>query len=479
MRYQFFICKTKACQKDWAIRALRRFLQNECSFVDEKDTFLPFDIDRLKRLLRVASGESAGFPPRFRFRQLSKNYNTGAYLISVKTEYRKAQEVADAITLCLGDDELTLFDGEMGCRYGIDKDTRRQFVTARLAHQRLLCALRANPRLHTSFHSRAVYHKLYECFYPEAIIDTSIMLLIGDFKDGVKAVDYTLRKSLVEGDVLSCEAGCFVVANKAEGYKVRFVAEGPGKSAQYMGWIENGVVKVELLRRMSIYNARKALRDMGRGEEDYARSRMYFGERFATRGEWKNPADRYVNSYKMTLWLKKHKLDILYGRHPCKGCSEFSFFVCDEPDLGWDSWKTSSFLAMPEETAAPLLALIEDTIPYYYNYYYDKFHVRKEETDRILERLKTVRLQIIENPSDSALGKIAERLKWSSFTWEPVRDNVETKVRTDDDRKAVLYRRRFEIIDLLDFFSWWLRQQQDNPRYEFQGFFGGSPFFEA
>ena len=146
MRYQFFICKTKSYTQGWAVSALRRFLQNECGYVDEKDTFLQFDVERLKKLLRVASGESAGFAPRFKFRQLSKNYNTGAPIIAVKTEYRKAQEVADAISLCLGDDGMTLFDGEMGCRYDIGKHTRRQFVAARLAHQRLRCALQANLR---------------------------------------------------------------------------------------------------------------------------------------------------------------------------------------------------------------------------------------------------------------------------------------------------------------------------------------------
>ena len=77
--------------------------------------------------------------------------------------------------------------------------------------------------------------QLGQCFYPIGIVDVAVMILKGEFRAAVMAVDETLRFSLAENESLSCDCGCFVVANDAVGYKIRFVVEGLGKSAQYMG----------------------------------------------------------------------------------------------------------------------------------------------------------------------------------------------------------------------------------------------------
>ena len=110
MRYRFFICKPMKRCNHLLSRALRAYLEYGGHHIDREDLLLPFDVARLSKLLCIASGESAGLSPRFKFRQVG-----GVPLLAVWTEYRKAQDVADSLAMCIGDDGVTLFDGEMEC----------------------------------------------------------------------------------------------------------------------------------------------------------------------------------------------------------------------------------------------------------------------------------------------------------------------------------------------------------------------------
>ena len=454
MRYQFFICKPRARCDDLVSWALRAYLAaGECR-VDRQDLFSSFDIERQGRLLRLASGESAGFSPRFKFRQVY-----GLPLLAVKTEYRKALEVADALAACLGDEGLKVFDGEMECRADIEKGERVRYVAARLAHQRLRCALQKTLRLAPgNVCAWAAYFNLGQCFCRGGFIDTGIVILKGDIRDAVRTVDVTLRHSLLGGEALSCSHGCFVVENKVVGYSVRFVVEGTGKSAQYMGWVEDGEVRLEMLHRMSLYLAAKRIGEMGHGEESCIRSRLYFNENFESRGDLRNPADRFVDSYNISKRLKKSNLDIIYGRHPLRGHNEFAFYDRVNQGSGreWDSWKGVSIFTTTEEQAMPLLAILESVVPYYFDeYYYKSFYFRKEEVQQILERIKVVRRQIRIDPCDSSLGKILERLLCSDFAVR-YSDGSRTPHLDDKMERALLMQNRFRIVELLDFFSWWL-----------------------
>ena len=470
MRYQFYICKPSQYCDYLVSKSLRTYLAGGERSLDRNDLLLPFDVERLRSLLRVASGEFAGFEPRFRFRQAQD-----LPLVSVRTEYRKAQEVADALEMCLGDAGLNLFDCEMECCVNIDRGERSRFILARLAHQRLKIALQKKSILASGqCCAWAKYFQLGQCFYPNATIDTAIMILRGTLCDAVKAADEILRDALADDEILYCDNGCFVVENKACGYKVRFVIEGIGKSAQYMGWIEDGNVRLELLRRMSLYHAIKGIGELGEGEESHVRSRLYFEEEFQTRGGSRNPVDRFVDSYKVSYRLKKLNLDIIYGTHPQRNNSEFVFYMCDEHDLGWDAWKTSSFFTMSEEQAAPLLAIFESVIPYYYDYYYDKFHFRKEEVTQIQERIKIVREQLIENPCNPVLGKILERLLNSNFAWQYLDGRTATRF-DEEEKREILSQNRFRVLSLLDFFSWWLSGQRNALGTCFDGFYVEGP----
>ena len=469
MRYQFFLCKP---QSVGLVSEVLRKYELSCGYrIKSPDVFLPFDVKHMTELLQAASRQNTDGEPIFKFQQFY-----GISLIAVKTEYRKAQEVADALLRVAEAEELTLYDGEMDFSPNIHKRERAQFVKARLAHRRHMTAIRKQlfPRREPRQYVRTSLFKIGECHHEIGTIDTAVMVLNGCLEKGVADLFNILCAAAKDHDeTVSCANGCFVVANEKEGYQLRFVLEGVGKIPQRMGWMEDGVVRTELLRRMGVYQALMRLQKMDRGEMECVCSRLYFDEPFITRNEWRNPADRFVDSFKISLWLVKKNLPVLYGRHPQRSQNEVMFYAGDETDLGWDSWKMSSFFSMMEENAAPLLALVEDTVPYYFNYYHKKFHVRREEAERMLGRIKEVRLQLIMNPSDTALGKIVVHLLNSSFASEPSLDA--DQIVTDDIRRETLFKHRFEIVALFDFFAWWLEGQRNAPGLYFDGFYVEGP----
>ena len=480
MRYRFFICKPYCSgivkYDDIVSRSLRRFLlARKGLFIDREDMLLPFDAKRTIDLLRVASGGDAGSEPKFKFflRPDGGRDNGTCPLFFISAEYGNAQEVADALEMITHDQGLTLFDGEMNCETGIIKQEREKFIAARLAYRRYMTAIRRDylPCKYVS------YFKLGECFcYGCGIIDTAVSVIRGDlhcgFKKLIERFHEVVRQTMRDGESMHCENGCFVVEGKGSAYRLRFVVEGPGKCPMYMGWVEDGEVRLEVLRRMGIYRTRKSL---GAYEEENIRSRLYFDENFSTRGNWRNPADRFVDNYRISKQLEKNKLDIIYGRHPDRSHNEFVFYVYDRSPTGWDSWRTSSFFTMPEEQVLPLLLILNRVVPDYWDeYYYEKFHFRKEETERILEQIKSVKFQMRKNPFSPLLEDISKMLLRSDFAW--VYPDGKMAVRHDEkEKREILFQNRFRIVALLDFFAGWLERQRNNPNITFNGFYVQGP----
>lgn len=463
MCYKFFICKPKTVCEDLVSMTLRRYIAGGEKCVDRRDLLSEFDVGRLTKLLRVASGEAAGFDPKFGFRQVAD-----LPLVLVWTSYRKAQEVVEALGICVSSVGAVLFDGEMECGSGIGKRDRARFVEVRLAHQRLKIALQKRRSLVEGCITSAKYFNLGQCFHREGIVDTAIMIMRGSMCNAVEVVDETLRSALSGDEVLYCSCGCFVVENKKAWYKIRFVVEGPGKSAQYMGWVENGEVHLELLRRMSLYRTLKAISGMDYGELELIRSRLYFNESFATRGEWRNPVDRFVDSYKISRRLKKFGLDIVYGYHPCGNRGEFGFYFCNWHNLGWDAWKVQSYFTMTEEDINLLMAIFESVVPYYSEYYYDDFYFRKEETEQILVKIRSVRQEVINDPTGRSLGVVGQRLLHTTFACRYPDGRITS--RYDEEKFDILRQNRSRILAMLDFFAWWLRGRQDVCWSRFSGF---------
>ena len=157
-----------------------------------------------------------------------------------------------------------------------------------------------------------------------------------------------------------------------------------------------------------------------------------------------------VHDEKISQLLAKYRLKITCGRE--EGCREVSFCQDDGfwRDVFSDDDRYNGF-GMSEEMAAPILAVIEDVIPYSYDYYYDWLPVRKPESKLIYERMQDVRLKVFNSPFDSSLGKIAERLKYSEFAYDR---RVERSAR--DYQEQALNLRRIEMAALYKLFMKWL-----------------------
>ena len=108
-----------------------------------------------------------------------------------------------------------------------------------------------------------------------------------------------------------------------------------------------------------------------------------------------------------------------------------------------------------------MIAVIEDIIPYYGRYYCNVFHLRHEEVEMILERIKNIRGIIIKNPSDPSLGEIAKKLLDYPFGYN-VENGKEIYTDSEEEQHKNLFKNRFKIVAILDFFSWWLKQHYEN-----------------
>ncbi len=479
MQYRFFICKPS--HERHVSKSLRKFCLHEYSFVEQPTYLKSFDVKSIEERLLVASGETAGESPIFKFKQFGGDRMRDLLpLIMVLTEYSLASKVLEALSKCIAEEDgLVIFDAEMRCLNAISeihKYEREELVRLRLAQLRYRKMLRQ--RLNTT--NREVLVSIYtlgDClnmgddYIRSPVIDTSIALMRGDLRSVAKQLYAILSECAEEhGECVYCKDGCFIVKNKVERYRLRFVLEGTGKSPMNLCWIENGEVKLELLHRMGVFRTRKAIKELegwskACEEEDYIRSRLYFSEDFFTRGEWQNPADRFVDSYKISCRLKKNKMDLIYGSHVSKSHNEFGFCEFKPEYNGYGHLNTESGFSITEEEAAPLLALVEDVIPYYHNYYYDTFNVRKEEAEQILARLKEMRAIVAKKSIDENLDKMSDLLLNYSFKWPSLPDEDAIMDRTER-KKRILYSHCRELVALYDFFEWWL-----NGLHMFEGFY--------
>ena len=107
-----------------------------------------------------------------------------------------------------------------------------------------------------------------------------------------------------------------------------------------------------------------------------------------------------------------------------------------------------------EDKASVILDLIGEIIPSYWEHYYEEFYVRAEEVQRVVDRMKEVREIVRRNPTDLALGRLADRLMRSSFAW----DHDESAVPEDYDevKKKSLFKHRHDIVALYDIFIRWM-----------------------
>ena len=379
-------------------------------------------------------------------------------VICVMTDYSHAAGVAGAIGRLLYDEPgVSLFDAERGMmeisKWSDIPD--EGFIAARQAYRRYRSAIIQKFLPQRNYAARVGYFKIdEECTFNSLYITASVTALEGDFKECIRRFDLVLREVAGElGDEVSGKNGCFSVCHN-DRYLFNFVLEGVGKCPQWLGWMDDGQPKMELLNRCGIWRTRKAIAKMPKGEMEHIQSRLHYVEDLVASSCERNLADRFVNSYKLSKVIVGHDLDIVYGECSDRPHSEVAFWLSYhgswyEPEMNMPTIRFGD-----EDKASVILDVIAEVVPSYWDHYYEQFYVRAEEAQGIVARLKEVRDIVRHNPSDSALGKLADRLMCSSFAYD--REEFSVTDDYDEARKRSLFKHRRDLVALYDIFIRWL-----------------------
>jgi len=185
-------------------------------------------------------------------------------------------------------------------------------------------------------------------------------------------------------------------------------------------------------------------------------ARMQFSEMEYDRA-YPNPAQRFVESVKITAWQRKQPFRIRYGGIGYYG-DEVLFHAVHDEDLLCNV-ENISVLKIEEAEADFILAVVEDFYPYYYydRQYLSPNHLPAQMWEKILERVREVRRLLLEDPADPALQPYIERFPRYVFVdfdkpdwWECLEKKSKTQLCLEN---------RYTIAALYDVFIRWSEAQ--------------------
>ena len=415
-----------------------------------------FDVPRILAKLKDDPELREKSEGRCQFRQVHIDGREVAAICAM-TDYPHARAVAFALGKLLYDEpDVSIYDAERDMKVVSSKADvpEENFITARQAYKKYRATIISKFFPQRRYAARVGYFKIDEDYTGSSLwITVSVTALNGDFKERIRRFDSILREiANPQGDEVSCRNGCFLVSRKDVTFK--FVLEGVGKNPECIGWVEDGEPKVQRLHRCGIWKTRNAIAKMPKGEMGHIRSRLHYSEDLVADSQERNLADRFVNSYKLSKVIAVHKLDVIYGEHPYSPHSEVVFWLSYHGSWYEPEMNLSTIRFCDEDKASIILDVIGEIIPSYWEHYYEDFYVRAEEVQRIKTRMKEVREIVRHNPSDPALGKLADRLMRSSFACD-----CEEFSRTEDydkARKKSLFKHRYDIVALYDIFIRWM-----------------------
>lgn len=417
----------------------------------------PFDVPRILAKLKGDLELREKSEGRCQFRQVRIDGHEIAAICAM-TDYPHARTVALALGKLLYDEpDVSLYDAERDMEAVSSKSDvpKENFITARLAYRKYRTAIIKQFFPQRRYAARIGYFKIEEDYTGWwSRVTVSVTALRGDFRELVRIFDSILKGVACElGDEVSCANGCFSVWRK-DVFRFQYNLEGVGKSPEWIGWMEGGKPKIEKLKRCGIWRTRKAIAMMPRGELEHIRSRLHYGEELVAGSIERNLADRFVNSYKLSKLIARHGLDIVYGKRPDDPHSEVAFWLSYDGAWYDPVMDLSTIRFGDEDKASVILDLIGEIIPSYWEHYYEEFYVRAEEVQRVMDRMKEVREIVRRNPTDLALGRLADRLMCSSFAWD--HDESAEPEYYDEAKKKSLIKHRHDIVALYDIFIRWM-----------------------
>ena len=457
MKYVFYISKSGPDEWTTYRRDTEKLNGDSWHLPKGDEPAEQFDVPRVLAKLKDDPELREKSEGRCQFRQVHID-GREIEVICVMTDYSHAAGVAGAIGRLLYDEPgVSLFDAERGMmeisKWSDIPD--EGFIAARQAYRRYRSAIIQKFLPQRNYAARVAYFKIdEECMFNSLHITVSVTALEGDFKECISRFDSVIREVAGElGDEVDCKSGCFSVCRN-DWYLFNFVLEGVGKCPQWLGWMDDGQPKMELLNRCGIWKTRKAIAKLPKGEMEHIQSRLHNGEDLVANSCERNLADRFVNSYKLSRMIAKHGFDIVYGDRPNEYHALVSFDISAR-ECAWDSEDTFSAIHFcEEELSYVLLGVINEIIPSYWDYFYERFYVRPDEACRIEARMKEVREIVRKNPCDPVLGGLVDWLMRSPFAddWGSFPEEMDF----DEARKKSLFKHRCDLVAFYDMFIRWL-----------------------
>ncbi len=362
--------------------------------------------------------------------------------IYVATSYAMAADVLPRLYTIATENNLVLYDAETGRSFYKDL-VDKTYITMRNRQQMLNNAILNDMKPVWNIRRVEFLSEKTEksCSYVVTIRKDSNT----SFAERNVQFYECLKKNLHNKEKLFCKNKQYSIVG--EWYTINYVLEGYKKHPDKIGYVENGVPCVSLLRRMSVVEACRWTKNCTDTEINDIQARMHFRE---MKDRYPNTAQRFVESVKITKLQRKQLFDIRYSNIGYYG-SEILFHVV--PDSYYENDDEISVLKIDESSASFILPFINDIYPYFYErYYLEKNHISEQMWKRIIDRLEEAKKMILYDTFSPDLKSYIEEFDLYVFDdYEKSKHNTETA--------KFVFEHRYEIASFYDIFVEWSNAQ--------------------
>ena len=378
------------------------------------------------------------FPP--------KEFDQKEYIF-IATSYAKAAEVLPRVHAIAAENHLVMYDAETDRSFYMDL-VDHTYLALRKRQQELHQVILEEMK--PLWKVRRINHFSGERDKGAAYVVTIRKDPKVSFEERNKKFYQCLSQNVRGDEKLFCEDHCYLVSG--QWYTITYVLEGYKKHPDRIGYVDKGIPRVELLHRMGAEQAYRWMSECSETEKTDIQKRMQFQEMM---NAYPNPAQRFVESVKITKWQGKQVFDIRYSGFGYYG-SEILFHVVE--DDFYQNAANISVLKIEEESASFILPFINDIYPdFYERYYLSRNHLSSEMWVRILDRLREAKKSILEDTFNPALKPYIECFNLFVLV-DLSGPNDWEKVKKSDDAQFV-FEHRYEIAYLYDVFIKWSEAQ--------------------
>lgn len=197
-----------------------------------------------------------------------------------------------------------------------------------------------------------------------------------------------LGDQLEDGEELNTDDRCFTIVGQR--YRISFCLEGYKKHPDQMGYYAQGRTQTKLIGRMGCEEGFFWLKQNGI-QLPAVLERMNFKE---LKRAYPNPAERFIASVKIQKWQSRSASYIRYCGIGPYG-SEILFHVV--PSEYYQDEREISVLAVEEDNARPILSVVSQFYPYFWDrYYLEENHLPMEMWRDIVEAARKKREECME-----------------------------------------------------------------------------------